>query len=124
MDERQLCQFSRCHAQYAFRLRLRHRLHHDLPRRYLQTNIGKRGDEKIKLLENNLLPHWTGISEFYSSHHCSDRESLLDGRADGYNSGLRRLFLQWRLPVLAAAGGSTAVGVEARKANSIHWRNF
>ena len=93
MDERQLCQFSRRHAQHAFRLRLRHRLHHDLPRGYLQKNDGKGRDEKVIDLEIRLLPHWAGIPKFHSAHHCRDCKSLLDGRADGDDRGLRRLFV-------------------------------
>lgn len=37
----ELRQFPGCHAVHAFRVRLLHRLHHDLPRRDLPTYAGK-----------------------------------------------------------------------------------
>ena len=93
MDERQLCELSRGHAQHAFRLCLRHRLHHGLPRGYIQKNVGKGRDEKVIDLEISLLLHWAGIPKFHSGHYCRDSKSLLDGRADGDDRGLRRLFM-------------------------------
>lgn len=93
MDERQLCQLSRRHAQYALRLCLRDRLHHDLPRRYLQEDPGAGGDGKVGFLEIRVLSHRAGIPEHDSRHHCGNGESLLAGRADGDDRGLRRLFI-------------------------------
>ncbi len=65
------------------------------------------------VLEIRLLPHRARIPEYDSSHNCSDSESLLDGRADGSNRRLRRLFMQWSLLDATATGRFAAVGVEA-----------
>ena len=45
------------------------------------------------VLEVGLLLYWAGIPKHNFDHHCGDGESLLDGRADGDDCGLRRLSL-------------------------------
>lgn len=108
----QLRQLARRDAEHAFRLRLLHRLHHDLPRWHLPPLARKgRGPQRVGL--ENIL-HCAGyrVSGDDTGDDCGDGEPLLDGCAGGERGGVPGIFVQWRLFGAVTVGGFAAVGVE------------
>ena len=95
LDERRLRQLPRCDALDAFRLRLRHRLYHDLSFWNFPSDPGKGGDEEGSRREIFVLCHRSCVPEYDSLDRCGDGESLLVGCHDGDDCRLRGILLQY-----------------------------
>ena len=90
---RQLRQFARRNAEHAFRLRLLHRLHHDLPRRHLPELARKgRGAQRV-VLEGVLHRAGHRVPGHDTGDDCGDGEPLLDGCAGRERGGLSGVFV-------------------------------
>ena len=116
---RELRQFPGRHAIHALRLRLLHRLHHDLPRRHLPTFAGKgRGHKKLGL-EGALHCAWLGIPEHDYGDDRRDGEPLLDGCPGGERRGGTGVSVQWGLLGTVAFGGFVALGAKGGEAGAV-----
>ena len=69
-----------------------------------------------------LLSHRHRLSVNDPDNHCGDSQSLLDGRLDGNFGRLCGIHVQRDISRTFACGGPSALGTEAREANTKHWR--